>query len=263
MLHPLSCRAKSILSRTFTVAVLLGIPAVGFSIAMAQNAPAPVVTRSGEQISITGGLDPATVQAVQRELAAPGGGAINTLAIESTGGNLDSAMQLGRIVHARKLTIRIRKVCAVFCAELLVPAAKHVIVPKGALLVFTQMISPGTLNANSKQTEVIDKVIARQNAYFKELNVNPDMVYAAANTAYVMKAALSAIGRTDSPSLVPDASYLHNCIGIASVEMPDFTVSDSAKLAHVGKNPIAFLIAGNIYYEGIKLAAFQPHCPGD
>lgn len=271
-----SCRTKSILSGTLAV-LLLGIPAAAFSAAISPDA-ASAVARSGGQISITGDLAPATVQAVQHALAAPDGSAIHTLVIESTGGDIDSAMQLGRIVHARKLTVRIQRVCATVCAELLVPGAAHLVVPRGAVLVFTQMVSPGALPPNQKQDEsqsggvatpaiasspmakIMNDAIARQNAYFNDMKVNPDRVYAAANSIYVMKAALAAAGRADSPSLVPDASYLHDCLSIASVEMPDFTVSDSAKLAHMGKSPIAFLIDGNIYYEGTKIATFRPSC---
>ena len=276
---PSFCRAKSILVRALAATLLLAIPAAASP--TSQDVTAPVVVRSGAQISISSKVDPALVQAVQRELSAPDGGSIDTLVIESTSGDVDSMIQLGRIVHARKMTVRVKSLCAALCAALLAPAAERLVVPKGSFLIFTPLISSATPDhwkrtgaqpqdgtAPSAATltavaKVIRHVVERQNAYFKELNVDPDRVYAATDTISVMKAALAAAGKSDKPLMMPDAAYLHKCLGIASVDMPDFTVSDSKMLAHIGKTPIAFLIDGELYYEGVKVATFQPPCLTD
>lgn len=231
-------------------------------------APSAVVERSGSRISIAGDVAAATVETVKRHMSGPEGAKVDTLVIYSTGGDFDALIALGRLVHARKMTVQVERVCAGACATFVAPAAKRLVAAKGSLLVFfpiltaqRQMAAQAAGTADEKKFQ---DLFERQAGYFRELNVDPDKAYAIGETALIVKAALAATGKQDQPLIVADASYFQKCLDIGSVEMPDYTVADSSALAHVSQHtPIAFLIDGKIYYEGKAVANYDPTCSAD
>jgi len=258
MNFPPHCRAKWY--RVVVTSLLLGISTVASS----QSEPAPMVTRSGNQISISGQVTPATLQAVQRELSVAKSQSVDTLVIDSTGGDLVSMIQLGTIVNGRKMAVRVNGLCASICAAFLAPAARHLVVPKGSFLVFSPISSPDDysreVNVSAIKAEAIRWSLERQNAYFRKLNLDPNRIYAVGQAISDMQSALTVAGKTDQPSIVLDAAYLRDCLGVSSVEIPEFNTSESKAFAHVLKRPIAFLINGEIFYEGTEVIPFRPQC---
>ncbi len=260
-------------TRALAAALFLG----GAHGALAQPAPAgqeasarpaeppALVERSGSQISVTGYVAAVTVEAVKRELSASDGAKIGTLVIESAGADIDPLLDLGRMIHARKMTVQVKRVCAWGCATFLAPAAERLIAPRGSILLFFPILfAQKQLAAQAAGTPDEPKfrdLLERQAAYFREIDVDPDKAYGIGETALVVKAAMAAAGRADQPLIVPDPDYLRKCLGISSIEMPDYTIADSSALAHISQHtPIAFLIDGKIYYEGKEVATFDPPC---
>ena len=222
------------------------------------------VTRSGKEISVSGNVQPPTVQAVERDLSAAGGKAINTLVVSSTGGDLKSMMALGHIIRARRLTLRVNGFCAAYCSAMLAPAAVNLVVPKGSFLVFTPLLARDNFADFGVSDRVGPALIAEQNAYWASLHVNPASIYAIAATIPTMKAALAAAGRSSAPVLVPSAAFLHKCLGVASVDMTAFSSADSRTWAHLGphKRAVAYLIKSALVYDGATIARFDPPCLG-
>jgi hypothetical protein len=220
------------------------------------------VTRAGDEISISGNVQPATIQAVQRDLAASDGRTINTVVVNSTGGDLASMITLGRLIHTRKMTLRINAFCAAYCAALLAPATAHLVVPKGSFLVFTPILAQNNFSDFGVSHSVGTALLTRQENYWKELAVNPGYIYAIVGTLPAMKSALAAAGRRSAPVLVPDAAYMHKCLGVASVDMPAFTIAASRTFAHLGphKRAVAYLIKQALVYDGTTIGRFDPPC---
>ena len=107
-------------------------------------------------------------------------------------------------------------------------------------------------------------VIDQQNEYWRELKVNPESFYALAEFMDLMDSILASQGKTEKPQIVPDEAYVRQCLGPHVVEMPEYTIADSTKLAHINKDdPLAFLIAGKIFYEGKRLPLPEEADAGD
>jgi hypothetical protein len=226
---------------------------------------AAIVQRTGTRVAITGYVAPATVEAFKRELSAPDGATIGSLVINSAGGDVDQMIALGKLIHARKMTIQVERVCGGPCAVFLVPATERLVASRGSLLVYIPIFyaqqQMAAQAAGTPDEPKSREAFARQASYFRELGVEPDNGYAIGETALVVKAALATAGKPDQPLIVPDANYLRKCLGISSVEMPDYSIADSSALAHVSQHtPLAFLIDGKIYYEGKEVATFAPTC---
>ena len=68
------------------------------TVAVSQAAMSATVTRSGKENAISGNVQPATVQGVQRDFSAADGRTIDTLVVNSTGGDLKSMVALGHIL---------------------------------------------------------------------------------------------------------------------------------------------------------------------
>jgi hypothetical protein len=249
--------AGLLLFRTLVSIVLLVTPAVASS----QAEPPAVVSRKGQQISISGHVAPATMQAVQRELASSDAAVINTLIIQSAGGEMDSMIQLGSIVRERKWTVQVERVCATICAAYLAPAAARLVVPADSFLLFTPIFSPDTKPNTSSPDEAnaLRTAVERQNGYFKLLGIDADRIYAVARAVETLQSKLAAVGKP-APFLSVDGDYLRHCLGAASVDVPKYTIADSKRLAHRASVPFAFLIDGKLFYEGEEVAPFQPAC---
>lgn len=268
--------AGRLLSRSVSAAMFLGAAPAALAqssppadaAASAPAAPSAVVERSGSRISVSGQVAAATAEAVKRHMSAPEGAEVDTLVIFSTGGDFDALIDLGRLIHARKMTVQVERVCAGPCAAFLAPAAERLVASRGSLLVFFPILTAqrqmAAQAAGTTDEKKFQDLFERQASYFRELGVDPDKAYAIGETALTVKAALAETGRSDQPLIVPDADYFRKCLGIGSVEMPDYTVADSSALAHVSQHtPIAFLIDGKIYYEGKALANYDPSCSAD
>lgn len=228
------------------------------------------VTRSGHQVFVTCNqtdhyncdVVAATVDSVKRALAGPSG-AVDTMVLEDTGGDIEPILELGRLIHEHKLTIQIQNACVGPCATFLAPAAERLVVPKGSFVVFFPIYSMEQqfVSGGGAQALRLQKDIELQNSYFRELNVEPEKAYGIGDAALVVKSALAAAGEAKAPLVVPDATCLHNCLRIPSVEMENYTIVDTKDHAGNGnKAALAFLIAGKIYFDGKPLANYHPPC---
>jgi hypothetical protein len=98
-------------------------------------------------------------------------------------------------------------------------------------------------------------------AYFRDINVDPQLAYGIGEALVVVKAALAGKGETQSPWMLPDAAYLHNCLHISSVEVPHYTIAETKDhIGEGGKTAFAFLIDGKIYFNGEAVADYDPPC---
>ena len=220
---------------------------------------------------MSGSVTPALLEAVQRELSAEGE-PVDTLAINSRGGDLASAIQLGTIVRERGMTVRVDGLCAGPCAMLLAPAAKRLVVPEGSFLVATPIPSPrghsaaveayrdAPSSAAAIQLEAMRWGVEYQDAYFAKLDLDPARIYTIVQAIVDMNAALAAAGETDTPGLILDKAYLQTCLAIPSVSVPEFDASDSEEFARISGRPVGFLVDGTIFYEGAEVIEFRPEC---
>jgi hypothetical protein len=262
-----------------TAALLIG---VGVADAQPPSAPAgpPVasqtaqatVTRSGHQLIVSCNqtefyncdIVPATIDDVRRAFAAPDGGAIDTMLVQETGGEIDANLALGRLIHQHKLTVEVHRACVALCAIVVAPAAAHLVIPKGSGLVFVPLhstIQKMTANMGSQGADILKALDAKFAAYFQELNLDPQIPYGIGEAALVVKAALAAGGGTQEPVIVADSAFLHNCLRIPAVEMQDYTMAQMKEhLGQDGKAPLAYLVKGKIYFDGKPVVDYDPPC---
>jgi len=241
-----------------------------------QASPIPAtvatVTRSGHQLIVSCNqakdyncnIVGSTADDVQRALAAPDGGAIDTIVIQETGGDGDPIIALGRLIRAHKLTLEVQRLCAGPCVAFLAPAAARFVVPNGALVVslpIHSIMRKIATDLGPQGAEVLKNMERQNDAYFAELNVDPQMAYGIGETAFVVKTALAAKGDMREPVVVPDAAFLHNCLRIPAVDMQDYTMAQMKEhVGQDGKAPLAYLIKGKIYFEGNAVADYDPPC---
>jgi len=237
----------------------------------AQEVPA-TVTRSGHQLIVSCNqtefyhcyIVPATIDDVTRAFAAPDASAIDTIVIQETGGDIDANLALGRLIHQHKLTVEIQRLCAALCAIVVAPAAAHLVVPKGSGLVFVplhSMMQKMAANMGPQGMEILKALDAKIATYFRELNLDPQIPYGIGEATLVVKTALAAGGGTQEPLIVADSAFLHKCLRIPSVDVPDYTIAETKE--HVGQNgkgPTAFLIKGKIYFDGKPVVDYDPPC---
>ena len=243
----------------FAGAILCG--AAPTSAAPSNLPPAAKVARFGNEISISGFVEPSTLQAVKRELSSPDGATIDTLVVESTGAEHDTILELGRVVRARKLTLKVKTLCGAPCAKFQIPAAVRVVVQRPSMIIIGRVMRPPPPKLPDFIRRGMQHVIDQQNEYWRELKVNPESFYALAEFMDLMDSILASQGKTEKPQIVPDEAYVRQCLGPHVVEMPEYTIADSTKLAHINKDdPLAFLIAGKIFYEGKRLPLPELRC---
>lgn len=121
--------------------------------AMAQDAPAlprgspqPTLAVDGEALSYTGLLNKAGLAQLRDVLRAHPG--VRTLRVDSSGGDALPALEIGRLVRARRLHVVVEGRCNSACANyVFVPAARRTIRP-GAMVMWhnscPQNVPPGT-----------------------------------------------------------------------------------------------------------------------
>ena len=277
----LPARTRTVLCAiTATLLVGMGVadaqppsaPASSPASAQAAQQVQATVTRSGHQLIVSCNqaefyncdIVPATIDDVRRALTAPDGGAINTMLVQETGGDIDANLALGRLIHQRKLTVEVQKLCVGLCAIIVAPAAARLVVPKGSGLVFVplhSMMQKMAANMGPQGTEIFKALDARMAAYFQELNLDPQIPYGIGEAALVVKAALAAGGGTQEPVIVADSAFLHNCLHIPSVDAHDYTIAETKEhVGQDGKAARALLIKGKIYFDGKPVVDYDPPC---
>lgn len=237
----------------------------------AQQVPA-TVTRSGHQLIVSCNqtefyncnVVPATIDDVTRAFAAPDGGAIDTMVIQETGGDIDANLALGRLIHQHKLTLEVQKLCGGLCAMVLAPAAAHIAIPKGSGLIFLPLHSwmqKLAANMGPQGADILKAMDAKFAAYFQELNLDPQTPYGIGEAALLVKAAIAAGGGTQEPFIEADSAFLQYCLRIPSVDAHDYTIAETKEHAgRDGKGPVAFLIRGKIYFDGKPVVDYDPPC---
>lgn len=236
------------------------------------------IALSGPELTFSGGITDDAVEQARQLLTSDTGRQTRTLVIESTSGQAEAAMRLGSLVRERRLTVRVQNVCGGLCAYYVAPAAAHVIIPPDTFFILSAMPSPQfnemiaarsedmTRPESERQQQAelsaaMNDLLVRQDGYYRSLGVDP-------SRAYVIVGVLASINRQVQTAgkgagnilLMPDAALLHQCFGIAQVDMPVFTAADSRRLAHAGRTPLAFLIGGVPHYEGERLAPLPISC---
>ena len=139
-----------------------------------QDPPARVVL-SGDQIEYVGHLDKGGVDAVRHILETDQ--SIDTLVISSPGGELNLGMDLGELVHAHGLDVRVTGMgCASSCANYVFPAGRRKTIDSGSVVVWhgsaLQKYLGGFLLVVPEMRDYVKKVRVRQQAFYEALNVD-------------------------------------------------------------------------------------------
>lgn len=201
-----------------------------------------------------------------------------SLLVESSGGEGEAALKLARAIHARRADITVRRVCAVFCAVYLLPAAHRVTFEKGAVLFFVEMPSP-RIYSNEAYTASMQELTPQQRdiftqrqANFKKLLLEQDQFYRSMGfepgrlyrTVDIWAQVNKALGRgtkdAQKVGIVPDQRFLEQCLKWKTIEWRSLSPQDSVALAHLGKTPLAAIVDGEVYYEGAKVPMERIEC---
>jgi hypothetical protein len=102
-------------------------------------------------------------------------------------------------------------------------------------------------------------LLAQVGAYYASFPAGADNLQRADDILLQADDAARAAG-LEHRGLIPDAAYLHDCLGIARVEMPAYTPSDSVRLGHYFKSPAGFLIGDTVYFDGKPLTRVVYDC---
>jgi hypothetical protein len=266
---------------TSLVGLLTGFGLGAASGSQGQSVPASSATTievSGEVVRVAGAIDSTSARRLTTVLGNEAN-PVTTIRIDSAGGESSAVMDVGRAMRKRGIKLEVERVCASLCAYYLIPAARQTTVPKGALVLFAEVPSPkmkslvaarvgsstNLSERDRKQAEVaartLDDVILKQSQYFSDIGIDGSRMYSVMDVwLRVIEGVRSKEGSLARVAFVPDSAYFAKCLGLSNVTMPDFGVEDSAKLAHAGKTPIAFLISGAFYYEGQRLKGDATLC---
>jgi|GEM_PF-1415998 len=117
----------------------------------AQRSPATVVVRNGT-LYFDGKITAESAEAMLRQLDMR---RVESVSINSVGGDALSAVAIGRELHLRKLDVEVRNVCAAACASYLFPAGKSKFISQGSLLLWPGY--PHTDAATDRTTAQNDK----------------------------------------------------------------------------------------------------------
>lgn len=91
---------------------------------------AATVARSGEEIHINGDISPTTAKEFSSMMAE--GGISRVVVHDSSGGDVDSAIDMALLIYEEKLDVEIRGICLSSCANYLFPAGfQKYVVDKG------------------------------------------------------------------------------------------------------------------------------------
>lgn len=193
------------------------------------------------------------------------------LIINSPGGNVDAAIRLARLVRERHLEVKVRRVCGSVCALFVIPAASRVTFEGDAVPLFGQMVSPQWFTllgqqesqpglseeerARSSQLRaVMRRLLVDQDRFFRAIGADPTRIYRLMNIWMETNRILRASERTtENVGIVPDLRFFEQCLGLTNMDWRALTVADSARLAHIGRTPLAFVVGGKLYYEGVEV----------
>ena len=98
------------------------------------------------------------------------------LVVNTTGGNVESALIVARYIHEHQLDLEVREVCASSCANYWFAAAKKKTVPRGAYIGFHGDVGsslPYWETPPAKALVSIQKIIANEAAFYSSVKLDP------------------------------------------------------------------------------------------
>lgn len=105
---------------------------------------------------------------------------IKALVITSAGGDSSEGIKIGKIVHAHRLNVRVRKYCNSACAQYIFVAGKDKYVDPGSIVSFH--VSPIALYLELKYSGYINyihplyKIAALDISYYRDIGVDPNIL---------------------------------------------------------------------------------------
>lgn len=91
----------------------------------------PSITVQGHELVFVG---PITRQAVSRVRDSLAGGTLTSLSIDSGGGDVEAAMEIGALVRDRRLDVRVRGACLSSCANYVFPSGRKKFIVRGSVV---------------------------------------------------------------------------------------------------------------------------------
>jgi len=232
----------------------------------AVHLPASVTTQ-GNAIGIDGDVTFSVLQQVQA-IVRSSPSSVREISVHSTGGDLESLMELGELIHEHRINLRIDRLCAAACAAFLPSAAASLDVPVGSLVVLAQLPTPKSAAAIASSVatnsvlrlKAVNAIIDRENAYFRGIGVDSGNVYAAVDMIDDVRAKLASGEPFGRLGLALDPQSVKNCLGVSNVKMTAPKLDDTIGLTHLGKTPFAFLLSGAVYFEGKQVLKSGLRC---
>ncbi len=237
----------------FSIAHATALPAQSIPIAPA-HLPGNVAVQ-GNSIAIDGDVTASVLQRVRTTLDSSHN-SIREISIRSMGGDLESLMELGTLIHGHRIALRIDRLCAAACAAFLPSASPSLIVPSGSLIVLAQLPTPRSIGVvgvtadGDLHAKALKAVVDRETAYFRQIGVNADDIYAVIDMIDDVRAKLTTAQPVGRLGLALDSQAIRSCLGVSDVRMSGLTPNDTVPLTHLARTPFAFLLSGNVYFEG-------------
>jgi hypothetical protein len=235
------------------------------------------VQLAGREIRFSGLIDNRAVDRLEMLLRSGPGRRVTQLRIESAGGDGFAGLRLGRLLHDRRLTLHVGRVCASACAVYALPAARTVILDGDSIILMHQFASPLMARLIARGLEIghfdparrqrwearqleVTRLIEAQGPFYRSLGLDPERM----NRIMIVYADLSRrvtpMNLGDDVPFVPDADFLRDCLGLTNGPWRSHTASDSEE-TRIGGLPVGYLIGGQLYFGGRALPGPSFACP--
>lgn len=242
--------------------------------------PPPQVAVEGDALVLAGTITKEMLRETRVQLGAHD--EVRKVRISSGGGDAEAAMDLALLFREARYEVIIEGICASSCALYIAPAATTLTIAPSGVIAFHQMPSPlyryivtELLKRDSSLDEVerakrletlnamLDRIMTKQEAFYRSINIDPRNVFRTTQIQVDLVAALKSRGFAVNVAkllFLPDSDFMTRCLGYGGTAWKQYTPQDSLKYAALNGRMMAFIIDGNIYYEGKVISTKSYGC---